>query len=125
MAIRTEPAQPPSRTTQPARTPTVVEVPSLSSDDLIPALQQQLHARGYRADEVLIRSFDRERLPLMLETGTDRDDGSSTFSKSAKPGEFIAGADASPDDRQRDGVSPGQVTYAHRLTWKGADPQFL
>jgi hypothetical protein len=72
--------------------------------ELEPDLRRRLRQRSFTR-MILFRNFDASRLPIVLETGTDRDDGSPYWEE-----EKFDFCDAHPD-----AISPKTVIYAHRV----------
>ena len=80
-------------------------LPSFGCRDLIPALKGTHAKHNLSGDEIVIRSFQPDRLDLVLTTGTDRDDTSQLYD--------VPRADSSAQTRSEFGVQDSQVTYAH------------
>src|SRR4029078_8781992 len=57
----------------------LVEVDSLTRTTLEATVKSELERRGYHSDAVWVRDFDSSRIPLALQTGTDRDQTSTDW----------------------------------------------
>ncbi len=78
-----------------------------SFKDTLPIILAYLRQIGYKQKDIALRVFDGDRVPLALQSGSDRDTKSQLFN--------FPIADASAEVRKKNNVSNEQVIYAHTL----------
>src|SRR5690606_10900202 len=98
------------------RAPRIVRLPGARGARLSARLRAQLRATGYAQARVVIRTFERERLPIAARTGHDRTADSRLWDY---PMDFSAAT------RRAAGIEDWQVTYAHEVDLRGGDPSIL